>query len=145
MQKTLYMCKAIKFMAKSKKRIRSKVIRILLRPRRLDLIIGRLRFRKNDDLRKKLENARFGKLAIVRSIITPEKFKLLKEIKERNPSSIYELAKSLRRDIKSIRQDLKQLEEVGFIKLERIKDKKRVRKTKPILALDRLNLIIDLV
>lgn len=134
-------------MAKRKKRSKKKerTIRVILSPRRFDLLISRFgkRFRKLAEQVKKTEKARFGKLSSLRRIITEEKMRMLREIKESSPDSIYELAKSLKRDIKSVREDLKQLASIGFVKLKRLKTKKKIKKTKPILAIERLNVIIE--
>ena len=110
------------------------------------MLIGGLTFRRKKEPEKKATRARFGELNLVRSIITPEKMRLLREIKESNPSSIYELAKSLKRDIKSVRNDLKKLEDVGFIELNYIKKsrKSKIEKVKPILKIGKLNVVIEI-
>lgn len=127
-----------------KRRVKAKTIKIRLKPRRLHLIIGKLGF-KRKEIEKRAEKARFGKLGLIRNIITPEKMRLLREIKAKNPSSIYELAKSVKRDIKSVRNDIVRLEEIGFVKLKHFKKTRRtkIQKVKPTLKIGRLNIVIE--
>ncbi len=135
-------------MAKKEKesKKRDRTIKIRLLPRRLDILISRFgtRFKRLAELESKAEEAKFNRLGLVRGIITMEKMRILREIKEHSPSSIYELAKRLGRDIKTVRQDIKQLVEVGFLSLERTKIKGKVQRVKPVLAVDSLTIVIDL-
>ncbi|HIH18223.1 MAG TPA: MarR family transcriptional regulator [Nanoarchaeota archaeon] len=129
-----------------KEKKRDRTIKIRLLPRRFDLLISRFgtRFKRLAELEAKAEEAKFSRLGLIRSIITEEKMRILREIKEHPPSSIYELAKRLGRDIKTVRQDIKQLVEIGFLSLERTKAKGKVEKAKPVLAVDSLTIVIDL-
>jgi predicted transcriptional regulator len=69
----------------------------------------------------------FESIDVMRAILTNKRLLILKTIKEKEPHSIYELAKILGRDIKNINQDLKLLSEVGLVTLEKIEtDKKRI-------------------
>jgi len=59
----------------------------------------------------------FKGLASLRSLLSNEKARIINVIKTRNPKSIYNLAKMLQRDFKSVSEDIKLLEEFGFIDL----------------------------
>ncbi|MFZ5998461.1 MAG: MarR family transcriptional regulator [Nitrospirota bacterium] len=76
---------------------------------------------------KKEEGIYFDSIDTMRSVLTNNRLLILKTIRERKPHSVYELAKILHRDLKNINQDLKLLEEIGLVTLEKAKtDKKRV-------------------
>jgi predicted transcriptional regulator len=76
---------------------------------------------------KKQEGLYFESIDTIRAILTNKRLLILKTIKEKEPNSIYELAKILGRDLKNINQDLKLLADVGLVFLEKTdKDKKRV-------------------
>jgi predicted transcriptional regulator len=63
----------------------------------------------------------------MRAVLTNNRLLILKTIKDRNPGSVYELAKILGRDLKNVNQDLKMLSEIGLVTLEKTEaDKKRV-------------------
>lgn len=55
----------------------------------------------------------------MRNVLTNNRLLILKTIRKSNPDSIYELAKILKRDLKSVKQDLKMLSEVGLVILEK--------------------------
>ncbi len=55
----------------------------------------------------------FSEVSIVRSLLSNEKAKIIHAIKEKNPASIYILAKQLGRDFKAVRKDVKILEHFG--------------------------------
>src|SRR3989338_6003649 len=67
----------------------------------------------------------FEGLALVRKILSNEKARLLHTIKKKSPGSIYELAKMLKRDFKSVSEDVKLLEKFGFIQMSAEKTGKR--------------------
>jgi predicted transcriptional regulator len=76
---------------------------------------------------KKQEGLYFESIDAMRAILTNKRLLILKTIKEKEPNSIYELAKILGRDLKNINQDLKLLADVGLVILEKMdEDKKRV-------------------
>ncbi len=85
----------------------------------------------------------FGGLALFRKIISNEKAKLMHVIKTKKPKSVYELAKMLERDFKSVREDVKLLEEFGFINMLAEKTGKRDRH-RPILVVDSMHVHIKL-
>ena len=88
----------------------------------------------------KKEDYDFEGISILRQLLSNEKARLLNVVKNENPVSIYDLAKKLNREFKSVRNDVKLLERVGFIDLVEEKTKNRIRH-KPELAVD--NLIVN--
>jgi len=79
----------------------------------------------------------FSGLAALRNLLTNEKARIIHTIKEKKPSSIYELAKILGRNFKAVSDDLKLLERFGFIEFIEEKTKNRVRH-KPEVIIDSL-------
>ena len=76
---------------------------------------------------KKKERIYFDSIDSMRSILPNNRLLILKTISERNPKSVYELAKLLKRDLKNVNQDLNLLSEIGLVVLEKHKtDKERV-------------------
>ncbi len=81
----------------------------------------------------------FESLALLRRILSNERTRLLHVLKTKNPRSIYEAAKLLGRDFKSVNGDVKLLEKFGFIDVIAEKTGKRER-LKPILAIDSMHI-----
>ena len=82
-------------------------------------------------------------LASLRSLLSNEKARIIHVIKTRKPKSIYDVARMLQRDFKSVSQDIKLLEEFGFIGL--IKENTGGRKRlKPVAVIDVLKIEIVL-
>ena len=73
---------------------------------------------------KKESGIYFENLAAFRRVITEKRLEMLHVIKERHPSSVYELAKMLDRDIKNVNMDLEYLKEVGLVEIRRSKEKR---------------------
>ena len=82
-------------------------------------------------------------ISMLRSLLSNEKARLLHVIKTKQPNSLYELAKILGRDFKSVRQDINVLEEFGFIEMIPLHKGKR-EKLKPLLVLDELKINIEI-
>lgn len=81
-------------------------------------------------------------IKLLRSLFSNEKSKILYILKNKNPKSIYSLAKILKRDLKSVRNDVKMLERFGFI--EFVSEKKGKRESlMPVLAVDRIQINVD--
>jgi len=80
-------------------------------------------------------------ISLIRSVLSNEKARLLHVLKTKQPNSIYELAKILGRDFKSVRQDIRVLEDFGFIEMIPIHKGNR-EKLKPLLVLDVLEIKI---
>ena len=84
-----------------------------------------------------------SEVASLRNLLSNEKARILYTIKLKQPNSLYELAKLLGRDFKSVRQDLKILENYGFLEMIPIHKGKR-QKLKPVLTLDVLEIKINI-
>jgi len=85
----------------------------------------------------------FSDIMILRKLLSNEKAKILYTLKNSKPKSIYQLAKSLGRDFKSVRDDVKLLEKFGFVEFHAGKTGKR-ESLIPTLAIDRLELVINI-
>ena len=85
----------------------------------------------------------YSDISMIRSLFTNEKARMLHVLKTKQPNSIYELAKLLGRDFKSVRLDIAVLEEFGFVEMMPIHKGKR-QKLKPLLVLDQLKINIEL-
>jgi len=79
----------------------------------------------------------FASFEVFRKALTPKRLELLHVIKEQKPSSINELARMAKRDIKNISDDVKALQKIGLIEI--VEDKK---KTAPVIRYDRIELDI---
>ncbi|MBC8500207.1 MAG: MarR family transcriptional regulator [Nanoarchaeota archaeon] len=71
----------------------------------------------------------FNSLEQFRKFITSKKIELLRVIKEKKPTSVYALAKIVKRNTENVNRDLKELELMGFVNLK--KEKSARRKIKP--------------
>ena len=60
------------------------------------------------------------------SFLTPQKLQILEAIKKYRPRSIRELAEKVRRDVKNVYLDVKELEKVGLVELHNSGRAKRV-------------------
>lgn len=92
---------------------------------------------------KKDEEYDFKSLSLLRRLLSNEKARLLHTIKTKKPKSIYHLAKILKRDFKSVMEDIKLLDKFGFIYLVSEKTGKRVRH-KPVIAIETLSIQIKI-
>jgi predicted transcriptional regulator len=70
----------------------------------------------------KHEGLYFENLEAMRKVLTEKRLTILKTIRKEHPSSIYELAKFLKRDVKNTFDDIKFLADVGLIELKKTKD-----------------------
>ena len=84
----------------------------------------------------------FSDVALLRNLLTKEKARILYFLKNHKPKSIYDLAKRLKRDFKSVRQDIKVLERFGFIEFHSGKTGKR-ESLIPVLAIDKLQIVMN--
>ncbi len=71
------------------------------------------------------------------SKLTPRRIEILDRLSSMNVRSINDLASKTGRDIKNVHRDLKVLEELGFVQLER-----RGRRIRPISLLKELTIIM---
>jgi predicted transcriptional regulator len=81
----------------------------------------------------------FEGLSALRKLLSNEKARLLHVIKTKKPNSIYNLAKILNRDFKSVNEDIKLLQRFGMIEMVSEHTGKRER-LKPLLAIDTLTI-----
>ncbi len=86
---------------------------------------------------KKETGVYFTSLEAFRKAVTPKRLELLHIIKAKKPSSINELARMAKRDIKNVADDVKYLEQIGLVEKKEID-----RKTKPVINYDRIDLEI---
>ncbi|MBI2468009.1 MAG: ArsR family transcriptional regulator [Candidatus Rokubacteria bacterium] len=63
------------------------------------------------------EGVYFTSIEAARNLLTRNRLALLRTIRTRHPGSIYELAKTVKRDLKNVQQDLRILEEYGLIRM----------------------------
>ena len=82
----------------------------------------------------------YESLEVMRKFITDERLRILKTIKKEHPSSIYALAKTLKRDTKNVSNDVNYLAELGLIELRKIKEGRK--KTIPTVNYDKILLEI---
>lgn len=85
----------------------------------------------------------FSDVKLLRSLLSNEKARILHVLKVEKPQSIYALAKKLKRDFKSVREDIKVLEKFGFIEFHTKKTGKR-ESLMPVLIIDKLQIIINI-
>ena len=85
----------------------------------------------------------FSDIALLRKLLSNEKAKILYILKTQKPSSIYQLAKILQRDFKSVREDVKTLEKFDFVEFIETKTGKR-KSLKPVLTADSINIIVSI-
>lgn len=71
---------------------------------------------------KKHEGISFENLDVMRKVLTEERLRILKTIKKEHPTSIYQLAKILGRDMKNTFDDVQYLAQAGFIELKKTKE-----------------------
>jgi len=103
-------------------------------------VMGRIKKGKYVKPKKGLS---FGSVDSFREFFTPKRIELLQVIKHKQPKSIYELAKSTNREIKSVVIDIKILEKYGLIDTKKVPVKgKTGYKVTPIFDYDKLTVDI---
>ena len=122
----------------AEKRVKAKTITLKSDSGTFSYIFGRFSSSKEND-----KIAKNTDIAALRSMLSHEKARLLHTLKAKQPNSIYELAKLLGRDFKSVRQDIKLLESLGFVEMIPIHKGGR-NKLKPLLVLDELKINIEI-
>ena len=79
---------------------------------------------------KKGRGVYFENLETMRKILTDRRLEVLKVIKDKKPSSVYQLAQILKRDLKNVNEDLRLLEQSGLVSLKKSKtDRERITPT----------------
>ena len=122
----------------AEKRIKSKTITLKQDSGTFSYIFGRFSSSKNPEKAPKNPD-----ISMLRSMLSHEKARLLHTLKAKQPNSLYELAKLLGRDFKSVRQDIRLLEQLGFVEMIPIHKGNR-HKLKPLLVLDELKINIEI-
>jgi len=89
---------------------------------------------------RKHDGIYFENLEAMRKVLTEERLWIIKTVKKTHPSSIYQLAKILGRDIKNTYDDVQFLAEAGFMELERSDEGRD--KTTPVVNYDKILLEI---
>ncbi len=89
---------------------------------------------------KKSRGVYFENLDTFRRALTAKRLEMLHAIKESRPSSVYELAKTLDRDIKNVTQDLEYLSDIGLVEMKRTRDKRE--RITPEVNYDKIDLEI---
>lgn len=89
------------------------------------------------------KNPEKSEIAMLRTILAPEKSRLLHVLRHKQPNSIYELAKLLGRDFKSVRQDVITLSDFGVIETIPVHKGNR-QKLKPLLVVDEFKIDLKL-
>lgn len=84
-----------------------------------------------------------SEISRIRSLLSDEKARILHVCKTKQPESVYQLAKLLGRDFKAVRQDIRLLEEVGFVELITSHKKGRER-LRPLVETDQLIITINI-
>ena len=89
------------------------------------------------------EDYDFEGISALRNLLSNEKARILHTIKTQKPGSIYDLAKKLGRDFKSVSDDIKLLERFGFIEIIEEKTKNRIRH-RPEVVVDTMTINIKI-
>jgi len=89
---------------------------------------------------KKHEAIYFDNLDAMRKVLTEERLRIVKTIKKEHPTSIYELAKFLKRDVKNTFDDVQFLAQAGLVELSKTKEVRE--KTTPKVNYDKILLEI---
>lgn len=87
---------------------------------------------------KKTRKIVFEDIKTLRSIITPERIKLLHFIRTKHPESIYELAKITDRKWRAVANDIELLNNVGLVTLEKKEKPREI--VKPLVSFNKMNI-----
>jgi len=91
---------------------------------------------------KKHESISFDSIGSMRKVLTEERLRVLRTVKKEQPASVYELAKSLKRDIKNTFNDVQFLARAGLLELKKTKAGRE--KTTPLVNYDKISLEIPI-
>jgi len=92
---------------------------------------------------KDKENYDLSGISALKQVLSQEKARILETIKMEKPISLYDLAKKLGRNFKSVHEDVKLLERFGFVELKEEKTKNRVRH-RPVLINNSITIHIQI-
>jgi len=122
-----------------------KEIKIAVRPLdedREEIVEAFRRVERREEFRE--EKIVVESLDALRRVLTPERLRILQVIRNRNPSSVYELAKMLGRDRAAVTRDLEVLELLGLVEFEEERKGKR-KSRRPIVPYDEIEVSIPVV
>jgi len=91
-------------------------------------------------IKLKEDSISFQSLDQLRTFLTPKRLELLRVIRHKKPSSIYELAKLVGRTPENVNTDIKFLEKLGFVGITKIKELRK--KSVPEVSYDKMTLEI---
>ena len=84
----------------------------------------------------------FQSLGQLRKFLTPKRLELLRVIRHKKPMSMYELAKIVSRTPENVNSDIKFLEQLGFVEVDRIHDIRK--KSVPEVNYDKMTLELSI-
>jgi predicted transcriptional regulator len=73
------------------------------------------------------EGVYFTSIEAARNLLTPSRLAVLRAVRTKRPRSIYELAKTLKRDFKNVQEDLRILERYGLVRVAKSRGSRRAR------------------
>lgn len=73
------------------------------------------------------EGVYFTSIEAARNLLTPSRLAVLRAVRTKRPRSIYELAKTLKRDYKNVQEDLGILERYGLVRVTKSRGSRRAR------------------
>ena len=85
----------------------------------------------------------FPDVSWLNKILSPERVRIYQTIKDKRPTSIYQLAKLLERSVANVQRDVTELARFGVIKLGKTRNKGQKRQTvQPTCTWDVLNIAV---
>ena len=84
----------------------------------------------------------FQSLDQLRKFLTPKRLELLRTVRHKKPSSIYELAKLVGRTPENVNTDIKFLKKLGFVEVTKVKELRK--KSVPEVSYDKMTLEISM-
>ncbi|MGH7818709.1 MAG: helix-turn-helix domain-containing protein [Candidatus Binatia bacterium] len=107
----------------------SKTLTIKIKPVREAMEDFRAGFRAAETGRRvtRREGVYFTSIEAARNLLTPSRLALLRSLRTKRPRSIYELAKTLKRDFKNVQEDLRILERYGLVRVAKSRGSRRAR------------------
>ncbi len=125
--------------------VRLKKIRVKIAPRKgswEELLEVARKTDKGEDV--SYEKLVFESYEAFRKVLTPERLKIMHVIREKEPKSVYELAKILGRDRRNVIKDLEILELLGLVEFEEEKRGKR-KSRRPVVPYNEIEVSIPVV
>ena len=84
------------------------------------------------------ESIIFDSIDQFRKIVTNKRIELLKVIRHKKPKSVYELAKLVDRSVDNVNNDIRLLEQMGFLETEKTKEGRS--KLMPLVDFDKIEI-----